>query len=59
MVVDSAIIDCMSSLLAFDYSAAARRVRSVPDAQILIDLVDLVSCQVHFQYGELMIGLAS
>ncbi|KIL55450.1 hypothetical protein M378DRAFT_17932 [Amanita muscaria Koide BX008] len=42
MVVDMAIIDCMSSLLTFDRSETARRVRSVSDAQKLIDLVELL-----------------
>ncbi|KIL58857.1 hypothetical protein M378DRAFT_292189 [Amanita muscaria Koide BX008] len=42
MVVDWAIIDCISSLLAFDHSETARRVRSVSDAQNLIDLVELL-----------------
>ncbi|KIL58350.1 hypothetical protein M378DRAFT_319441 [Amanita muscaria Koide BX008] len=41
MVVDMAIIDGVSSLLAFDCSETARRVRSVSDAQKLIDIVDL------------------
>ncbi|KAM6499297.1 hypothetical protein JOM56_004805 [Amanita muscaria] len=42
MVVDGAIIDHMSSLLAFDYAETAARVRSISDAQKLIDLIDLV-----------------
>ncbi|KIL57941.1 hypothetical protein M378DRAFT_15901 [Amanita muscaria Koide BX008] len=42
MVVDGAIIDRMSSLLAFDYAETAARVRSVSDAQKLIDLIDLL-----------------
>ncbi|KIL58832.1 hypothetical protein M378DRAFT_170104 [Amanita muscaria Koide BX008] len=42
MTVDTAIIDCMSCLLAFDGSDTARRVRSVSDAQKLIDVVDLL-----------------
>ncbi|KAM6499305.1 hypothetical protein JOM56_004813 [Amanita muscaria] len=42
MVVDGAIVDHMSSLLAFDHAETAARVRSVSDAQKLINLIDLV-----------------
>ncbi|KAM6491620.1 hypothetical protein JOM56_013012 [Amanita muscaria] len=41
MMVDTATITCMFSLLAF-HSETARRVRSVSDAQKLIDLVELL-----------------
>ncbi|KIL56379.1 hypothetical protein M378DRAFT_523810 [Amanita muscaria Koide BX008] len=41
LLVDAAIINRMSSLLAFDYAEIAARVRSVSDAQKLIDLIDL------------------
>ncbi|KAM6499298.1 hypothetical protein JOM56_004806 [Amanita muscaria] len=41
MVVDGAIIHHMSSLLAFDYAETVARVRSVSDAQKLIDLIAL------------------
>ncbi|KAM6499295.1 hypothetical protein JOM56_004803 [Amanita muscaria] len=48
MVVDGAIIDHMSSLLAFDYAETAARVRSVYDAQKLIDLIDLLNNNKSF-----------
>ncbi|KAM6499198.1 hypothetical protein JOM56_004706 [Amanita muscaria] len=53
MVADGAIIDRMSSLLAFDYAETAARVWSISDAQKLIDIIGLVSCQGHFQCGSL------
>ncbi|KAM6499341.1 hypothetical protein JOM56_004849 [Amanita muscaria] len=43
MVVNGAIIDRMSSLLAFDCAKIAARVRSISDAQQLIDLIDLLT----------------
>ncbi|KIL60403.1 hypothetical protein M378DRAFT_168132 [Amanita muscaria Koide BX008] len=48
MVVDEAIIDRMSSLLAFDYAETAARVRSISDAQKLIDLIDLLNNNKSF-----------
>ncbi|KIL60394.1 hypothetical protein M378DRAFT_168125 [Amanita muscaria Koide BX008] len=43
MVVDGAIIHHMFSLLAFDHAeTAATKVRSISDAQKLIDLIDLL-----------------
>ncbi|KAM6491571.1 hypothetical protein JOM56_012963 [Amanita muscaria] len=48
MAVDSAIIAHMSSLLAFDYTETAAKVRSVPDAQNLIDLIDLLNNNESF-----------
>ncbi|KIL58616.1 hypothetical protein M378DRAFT_310697 [Amanita muscaria Koide BX008] len=48
MVVDGAIIDRVSSLLAFDYAETAARVRSVSDAQKLIDLIDLLNNNESF-----------
>ncbi|KIL53959.1 hypothetical protein M378DRAFT_174469 [Amanita muscaria Koide BX008] len=49
MVVNRAMIDQMFSLLAFDYAETVARVRTVSDAQKLIDLIDLVCCSVDFQ----------
>ncbi|KIL67189.1 hypothetical protein M378DRAFT_296448 [Amanita muscaria Koide BX008] len=43
MVVNREIIDRMSSLLAFDYAETVARVRTVSDAQKLIDLIDLLT----------------
>ncbi|KAM6499339.1 hypothetical protein JOM56_004847 [Amanita muscaria] len=48
MVVDRATTDHMFSLLAFDYAETAARVRSVPDAQKLIDLIDLLTNNESF-----------
>ncbi|KIL60401.1 hypothetical protein M378DRAFT_920186 [Amanita muscaria Koide BX008] len=48
MVIDGSIIDHMSSLLAFDYAETAARVRSVSDAQKLIDLIDLLNNNESF-----------
>ncbi|KAM6499193.1 hypothetical protein JOM56_004701 [Amanita muscaria] len=47
-VVDGAIIDRMSSLLAFDYAETAARVRSISDVQKLIDIVGLLANNESF-----------
>ncbi|KAM6489892.1 hypothetical protein JOM56_014704 [Amanita muscaria] len=48
LLVDAAIINRMSSLLAFDYAGIAARVRGVSDAQKLIDLIDLLTNNESF-----------
>ncbi|KIL65364.1 hypothetical protein M378DRAFT_10767 [Amanita muscaria Koide BX008] len=42
LAVDSVMIQRMSSLLAFDHAETAARVRSVTDAQKLVDLINLL-----------------
>ncbi|KIL61738.1 hypothetical protein M378DRAFT_820090 [Amanita muscaria Koide BX008] len=41
VMVDRAINDHMFALLAFDYAETVARIRTVSDAQKLIDLIDL------------------
>ncbi|KIL54020.1 hypothetical protein M378DRAFT_19286 [Amanita muscaria Koide BX008] len=48
MVVDRAMIDRMFSLLAFDYAETVARVRTLSDAQKLIDLIDLLTNHESF-----------
>ncbi|KIL57205.1 hypothetical protein M378DRAFT_172021 [Amanita muscaria Koide BX008] len=48
MVVDGAIMDCMFSLLAFDYAETVARVRAVSEAQKLIDLIALLTNNKSF-----------
>ncbi|KIL61772.1 hypothetical protein M378DRAFT_821196 [Amanita muscaria Koide BX008] len=43
LVVDAAIIDHMTSLLAFDYTEVAAGVRSVSNAQRMIDVIGLLT----------------
>ncbi|KIL63746.1 hypothetical protein M378DRAFT_656801 [Amanita muscaria Koide BX008] len=43
LAVNTAMVNRMTSLLAFNYIEIATRVRSASDAQRLIDLIDLVS----------------
>ncbi|KIL57826.1 hypothetical protein M378DRAFT_15979 [Amanita muscaria Koide BX008] len=47
-VVDGAIIDRMSSLLAFDYAETAARVRSISDVQKLINIIGLLANNESF-----------
>ncbi|KIL70928.1 hypothetical protein M378DRAFT_155877 [Amanita muscaria Koide BX008] len=43
LAIDTVITECMSSLLVFDSSETVARVRSVTDAQKLIDIIDLLT----------------
>ncbi|KIL57503.1 hypothetical protein M378DRAFT_171695 [Amanita muscaria Koide BX008] len=48
LTVDTVIIEHMSSLLAFDHAETAARVRSITDAQKLIDILDLLTNNESF-----------
>ncbi|KIL57328.1 hypothetical protein M378DRAFT_395817 [Amanita muscaria Koide BX008] len=48
LAVNAAILDYMSSLLSFDCAETAARVRSVSDAQNLIDFIDLLTNNESF-----------
>ncbi|KAM6499435.1 hypothetical protein JOM56_004943 [Amanita muscaria] len=47
-IIDAAIMDHMTSLLAFDYTEVAARVRSVSNAQRLIDVIGLLTNNESF-----------